>query len=230
MRDEHTYIAAAAIILLVAVLYALSSPPAAAPTPTPPPATTPSPVSTPAQQPTQSATATPIPQSPTPPSNFEAVWNMSSLEFNPYLPASSFPEPPPKIVRTNGSLITIGGKPLIVIFTLSACSHCAWEKPAFYNATGRFGTWNGSSFTSGYIVARSILSDTAPFEYQPLFMNYSYHNLVPLTLLGGVYSRTGSNEQHGVDDATARAEEADRLTEAICMLFAVGEKPPACPP
>ena len=220
--DERYFAAGLLLIFALLVLYIVAKSVFFAPAPMPTPTPTPTLIPTASATPAASQTPTPI-SSPTPtPSlapNFEPAWNMSSLEFSPYLPASSFPDPPPKVERTTASLITIGGKPLVVIFTLTTCPHCTWEKPTFREAMAGFGD---------SIVVKEVDARTAPFEYQPLFMNYSKRGLVPFILIGGVYSRTGSNEQSGIDDATSRAEEADRLTATTCLLFASGEKPPVC--
>lgn len=144
---------------------------------------------------------------------------MSSLEFHPELLSFSFPEPPPKVNRTGGDFITLGGKPLILLFTISNCSHCEWEKPVFREAMAGF---------SGSIVVKEISADVAPFEYQPLFINHSMSSLVPLILFAGVYSKSGSNEQSGVCDCISRPEEKERLQAAVCLLFPDGELPQPC--
>jgi len=178
---------------------------------------------------------------------------MTSLQFHEDMPASSFPAPPDRLKRANGSFITLEGKPAILLFTTPFCAHCAWERRAFFEATARFGTWenaqthtvfynltNGSTgnttytdlasarFSSPHISVRAMEADSAPYQYQPLFIEYSPMSEVPLILFAGAYYRLGSGETGTLPDARL-ADEADRLTSAICSLL-LPPRPPACPP
>ena len=196
---------------------------------------------------------TPISNSSLPP-NFALTWNMGSLENHTDVPASSFPLPPDKVNRTNDSLLTLEGKPAILLFTTTYCQRSKWEREAFHEATSKFGRWlnlsnrtvftnltNGSVFETTYLdlanavyesewfAIRAIEADTSPFPYQPLFWRYSPGYHVPTIVFAGVYVRIGSNEVNGVPDEVNRREEVDRLVRTLCLLLdSSARKPEVC--
>ena len=164
--------------------------------------------------------------------NFVSGWNMDALEFDASRSSSSFPAPQGEFKRTNSFYLARDGKPLLLLFTIKGCEYCELQKQAFVSATSRFGEWAGiegsdfssASFESEFLSIEVVEVDTAPYPYQPLFMENSPRSKVPLLLLGGIYSRLG-----GPGSDAAAEEESGKTVDALCMLLSsVGKQPQAC--
>lgn len=163
------------------------------------------------------------------PANFVATWSMDLLAFDARKPADSFPSSDSPFNKTGAYYFTLGGKPVILLFTITECAYCDKEKEAFVEATSRFGEWqglngsnfSGASFTSQQITAMVIEADTAPYLFQPVFMDNSPRSKVPLLVFSGVYKRIGSTPpDEGI------APEASSITRTICLLLPSGEETP----
>jgi len=161
------------------------------------------------------ATPTPVYTPSGVPLNFVRTWGMESLQFDASRPSQSFPQPPSPYSKMGSFYATRDGKPVVLLFKLPTCGYCKLETQAFLNATSRFGD---------EIVALEIDVSTAPYLYQPVFMDNSPQRMVPLTVIAGAYAHVG-----GPDSESEIPAEADAMAQAICLaLSSVGKASQAC--
>lgn len=113
--------------------------------------------------------------------------------------------------KTNDQIETIGGKPVIRLFSTTWCPHCQWIKETFDEAVKPY-------VDSGKIVARhwelDIQDDTltaavegsVPKEEQDAFAKFSPGTNIPAFVFGGKYYRIGNGYEAQNDLAAEKAE------------------------
>ncbi|MDP2973557.1 MAG: hypothetical protein Q8N60_00760 [Candidatus Diapherotrites archaeon] len=113
--------------------------------------------------------------------------------------------------KTNDQIETIGGKPVIRLFSTTWCPHCQWIKETFDEAVQPY-------VDSGKIVARhwelDIQDDTltaavegsVPKEEQDIFAKFSPGTNIPAFVFGGKYYRIGNGYEAQKDLAAEKAE------------------------
>jgi thiol-disulfide isomerase/thioredoxin len=104
-------------------------------------------------------------------------------------------------IKSEDSLCTEDGKPIIYFFGGTSCSACQWEHPVILNATSKF---------DGYIAFHDSMN-TGIVDSE-VFASYNPSGSIPTIVLGCVYYRVGAGVNLG------EAQEEKVLTALICDL------------
>jgi len=121
---------------------------------------------------------------------------------------------------TEGPVETIGGKPIIRLFSTTWCPHCVWIKPTFdrvakeYADAGKIVAYHWELDT-GDNTLTSQVETAVPASEQAIYQKFNPQGSIPTFVFGGKYWRIGNGYEQQQDLALEEKEFRAVIDELI---------------